>query len=1014
MGIRFLVAASLASLILVNTAAAQPSGNSSANWVTAGPVHAVARSGSTVYLGGEFDAIAPKSHEIGSFARFQGFESGRLSCTPRINGSVRAIQMDDFGGFFVGGRFDRVNGVARENLAHIDRTCAVDLMWTGIVNGQINALSARDGVLYVGGSFSEGGQHDGSVAPRSNLAAFDVTTGLLTDWNPSANGEVHALEAYSPNTAPLSILVGGAFTELGGAPRARLGGVSVTGVATAFVADTDAPVRTLEHYRWLSDDATDHLWVGGEFTSIAGVPRNRIARVTLNSNNVDTVDLNADGTVRVIVVPDSSRYPQSTAYVGGDFTHIGGAPRNYAAAVSEAGLTLPFNPHPDGPVFAIASSFGRIYLGGSFVWLGHLLRVHGASVDGLSGAAEPWNPSFNGIVRAISAISDVVVGGDFNALGARHRRNLAAIDLDSGRLLPFAPDVRGHVNAMIVRHDTLYVGGDFTHVNSVLRNRLASFTAYTRILSAWNPNADGSIRALAWRGATIFAGGDFANIGSVARGRVAAIDATTGSATGWTPPDFDATVEALSLFDAFLYVGGLFTSAGGIPVTYLTRLDATTGARDATWVPSQNGEVRAICARPAVVYVGGVFTVGGGVPRTNLAAVDTAVGAATAWQPNPDGAVNALACATDVVYAGGAFATVGNATSLQIRPRLVGLRPGASGVTALYATSFRAWAVAVVEDVQSAADGVLAAASEGPLVDGNDVVNRLAFFPENFAGAPGAPASPAIWLVSDSSVRLRWFPPLRGPRPTSYLLEAGSALGLHDYARGIEVFDTQLQLNLATRVPVFVRIRAANAFGVSAPSEEQSFVTGFPCSGIPEAPDALTASSHGSAVTFSWRPNLDRDVARHLLEVGVASGRTDLVLTLPTIQSVFSIAAPSGQFFVRLRASGSCGTSLPSDEVTVVTSDLAAPPSAPFDLAASVSGSSTVSLFWSPPAVGTAAAYRVQAGTGFGWNDLGEVTITATGLTVSHVPSGTYYVRVFALGVSGPSPPSDELIVVVP
>ena len=78
-----------------------------------------------------------------------------------------------------------------------------------------------------------------------------------------------------------------------------------------------------------------------------------------------------------------------------------------------------------------------------------------------------------------------------------------------------------------------------------------------------------------------------------------------------------------------------------------------------------------------------------------------------------------------------------------------------------------------------------------------------------------------------SSVALAWSPQAGGGAPSFYVIKAGSLSGLSDLA------------NFSTGTPVpsfqaggvpsgtyFVRVRAGNAFGISAPSNEVVLVVG--------------------------------------------------------------------------------------------------------------------------------------------------------------------------------------------
>lgn len=89
---------------------------------------------------------------------------------------------------------------------------------------------------------------------------------------------------------------------------------------------------------------------------------------------------------------------------------------------------------------------------------------------------------------------------------------------------------------------------------------------------------------------------------------------------------------------------------------------------------------------------------------------------------------------------------------------------------------------------------------------------------------PPAPPHNLQGFASGSTVSLVWLTPAAGGSPTHYLLDVGTAPGLSNLIAGIALGDASL---VAPGVPpgvYFVRIRAANAGGVSAPSNEVAII----------------------------------------------------------------------------------------------------------------------------------------------------------------------------------------------
>jgi len=98
----------------------------------------------------------------------------------------------------VGGHFQQAAGQSRTHLAAFDKNTAQMLPWAPVLKSQviqssngIYKLSVHDGVLYAGGYFTLVNNQ-----PRNNLAAFDLNTGTLTDWQPNVGGYPYAMTFY--------------------------------------------------------------------------------------------------------------------------------------------------------------------------------------------------------------------------------------------------------------------------------------------------------------------------------------------------------------------------------------------------------------------------------------------------------------------------------------------------------------------------------------------------------------------------------------------------------------------------------------------------------------------------------------------------------------------------------------------------------------------------------------------------------------------------------------------------
>lgn len=84
----------------------------------------------------------------------------------------------------------------------------------------------------------------------------------------------------------------------------------------------------------------------------------------------------------------------------------------------------------------------------------------------------------------------------------------------------------------------------------------------------------------------------------------------------------------------------------------------------------------------------------------------------------------------------------------------------------------------------------------------------------------------------------------------------------------------------------------------------------------PGPPLGLSAAVTGRDVSLSWLPT---ELAEgYVVDVGVAPGRTDLTMFVGATTAVTFAGAPSGTYYVRIRAGNSVGGGRPSSEARVV------------------------------------------------------------------------------------------------
>jgi uncharacterized delta-60 repeat protein len=166
------------------------------------------------------------------------------------------------------------------------------------------------------------------------------------------------------------ILVGGVFTTLGGQPRSNLGRLNADGTLDSTfnpgaVGDNFAAVDSL------AVQSDGRILVGGEFTTLGGQPRNNLGRLNADGTLDSTFDPGVGGLVYNLALQTDGKI-----LVGGDFTTLGGQPCNSIGRLnSDGSLDGTFSPgfggtdFPSVNLLAIQAD-GQILVGGNFTTLG--------------------------------------------------------------------------------------------------------------------------------------------------------------------------------------------------------------------------------------------------------------------------------------------------------------------------------------------------------------------------------------------------------------------------------------------------------------------------------------------------------------------------------------------------------------------------------------------------------------------------------------------------------------------
>ena len=186
------------------------------------------------------------------------------------------------------------------------------------------------------------------------------------------------------------------------------------------------------------------------------------------------------------------------------------------------------------------------------------------------------------------------------------------------------------------------------------------------------------------------------------------------------------------------------------------------------------------------------------------------------------------------------------------------------------------------------------------------------------ATVPSAPGN-FVTSSSGSTVTLTWSGPSSGDPVTTYLIEAGSAPGLADLAN-VTTNSTATSFS-ATGVgngTYYVRVRAQNAGGTGAASNESTLVVGSAsCTSAPNAPAGFAIAVNVSTLTLTWSaPAGGCAPSSYLLQAGAAAGASDLANSnVGAATTYVASGVGAGTYYVRVRAVNAFGQSAASNEV---------------------------------------------------------------------------------------------------
>ncbi|WP_347239687.1 LamG-like jellyroll fold domain-containing protein [Streptomyces sp. L2] len=459
-----------------------------------------------------------------------------------------------------------------------------DALPTWQTNGIVWSMAEAGGVIFAGGTFSAIRPPDAPAGsderPAMNFVALNAATGEPTSCTLSftVGSGLATVRALAVSPDHKTLYAGGRFGAVNGVKVSNVAAIDLATCAPRnnFKVAVNATVRALA-------TAGGNVYLGGDFTSVAGRPRRYFASVT-EAGALRSWKANADEVGRAVEVTPNGR----DVLLGGDFFHLNGADSHALAVVSSATGSLTKR-YPLGffPAPTVVKDIATDSTGFYTAQEGNPLE--GRIAFRLSDFNQRWRDTCLGATQAVTVFKGVLYSGSHThscagAFPNRTRQHLLAQSVNGPALLGWYPDTNDglgeHIGPRVLTtatangRDYLWAGGEFTKVNGLPQQGLTRFasgpdtgapsvpqvngssTTRGRIDVRWQASLDPDDRRLTYR---VYRDGSDKPIHTV-----------TGSSIFWRRPQLTFTDTHVSPGSTYTYrvtaSDGTNTSASSTPV----------------------------------------------------------------------------------------------------------------------------------------------------------------------------------------------------------------------------------------------------------------------------------------------------------------------------------------------------------------------------------------------------------------------------------------------------------------
>jgi uncharacterized delta-60 repeat protein len=522
-------------------------------------------------------------------------DSSFLNEFSELYGEVVSLAAQSDGKVLVAGYYT-INGVAIDFMERLNADGTLDNGFQhGLsgANGLIVSITEQsDGKLLIGGGFTTV-----NGVPAAYFARLNGDGSLDSGFQnglPGANSPVLAVALRSDG----KMLIGGYFSRFNGVARNSIARLYADGALDSGfengVSGADYTVYSLA----LQND--DKVLVGGYFDTVNGVGRNGTAR--LNADG--TLDrgfqngLPGTGGQSRNFVDAVAEQSDGKLLVGGDFTKLNGVGRNRIARLNADGtLDSGFQnglSGPDGDVSSVAlQSDGKVFIGGRFTTVNGVSRTNIARLNADGTLDNSFQNGLSGADHSVNSVAlqsdcKVLIGGYFTMVNGVARGRIARLNADGTVDNGFQNGLPGadySVNSVALQSDgKVLIGGYFTMVNGVVRGRIARLNANGTVDNGFQNGLPGvgppfdrsSVDSIAVQSdGKVLIGGFFYTVNGEDRFGIARLNADGTLDSGFQNGPYGGVQDVNSVkvqSDGKILIGGPFTTVNGVPAAYFARL----------------------------------------------------------------------------------------------------------------------------------------------------------------------------------------------------------------------------------------------------------------------------------------------------------------------------------------------------------------------------------------------------------------------------------------------------------